>query len=371
MESKKIVFLMRNINLLGGIETVSINYANSLCNLGYSVDILNIFDESTESIPVLKQEINVLPLGFTNTINLKKNMTSKILNMLSVSYKIKRILRKQYASKDVIFIVSNPVYALYIPRKHQKNAIIQVHASVEYIRNNFKLTAWVLKLLKKKVKKIIFLTNANMQRAIKYELAIPEKATYVYNFVYPMPDKLLEVKQKKIIMLTRFSSEKNIDIAISCFGNISREFPQWILELYGDGPDKDLCKDLIIKKGLPKQVYVHNSTDEIGKVLEEASVYINTSDAEGFSMAMLEAMSYGLNVIMFNNTIGLDEIIDDKQNGFIIDMYDEIELENTLRKVLGNMELRKEISENAYNKSKQFSKTNSIQKLINIIEDKE
>ena len=69
-----------------------------------------------------------------------------------------------------------------------------------------------------------------------------------------------------------------------------------------------------------------------------------STNAEGMSNALIEAVCIGLPVIT-TNVSGAEELVDDGRTGFITPIVDEAQLVVALRKMLGNEVLMKEMGE--------------------------
>ncbi|TLG75235.1 glycosyltransferase [Culicoidibacter larvae] len=170
----------------------------------------------------------------------------------------------------------------------------------------------------------------------------------------------------KFVVLTRISKDKNIDRMIQMFAELENKTNHnWTLEIYGNGPHENTCKQLITDLNMLGKINLHDAVSDIGIALNDASIYLNMANAEGFSMAMLEAMSYGVVPVMLNNTIGLNEVIENGQNGFIV--KDAAEMKSVLGEVITDMERIKYLGEKAALKSKKFSMHSSINKFISLI----
>ncbi|TLG75236.1 glycosyltransferase [Culicoidibacter larvae] len=155
MKSKKIVFIMRNINLLGGIEKITIHYINGLLEAGYNVDVINLFDEGNNNT-VVDSRVTVHNIAALNKIVAPKSIGRKLFDFYDLTKKMQRKIALLYKNSDNIFVATNPTYGMYIPKRWRKNTIIQLHDSVVRAKKDFKLTFLFLKYFKKQYKNIVF-----------------------------------------------------------------------------------------------------------------------------------------------------------------------------------------------------------------------
>ena len=88
------------------------------------------------------------------------------------------------------------------------------------------------------------------------------------------------------------------------------------------------------------------------------------SETEGLPMVLLEAMSYGIPCIAYEIASGVNDIIDNNKNGYIIKNRNEEEYIEKIEKVINDSKLRNELGIEAKNKANEFSK----EKIVNIWE---
>ena len=88
------------------------------------------------------------------------------------------------------------------------------------------------------------------------------------------------------------------------------------------------------------------------------------SETEGLPMVLLEAMSYGIPCIAYEVASGVNDIIDNNKNGYIIKNRNEEEYIEKIEKVINDSKLRNELGIEAKNKANEFSK----EKIVNIWE---
>jgi glycosyltransferase involved in cell wall biosynthesis len=91
------------------------------------------------------------------------------------------------------------------------------------------------------------------------------------------------------------------------------------------------------------------------KLLEGADIFVLPSYSEGFSIATLEALAYGLPVVT-TNVGALPEIITDGENGFIVEPGDHQALSKRITELIEDQNLRREMSlRNVEKSTREFS----------------
>ena len=102
--------------------------------------------------------------------------------------------------------------------------------------------------------------------------------------------------RRRLVSLSRLSADKRPDLSVRAFASIAGEFPEWDLEIYGDGPMRATISDLI-KKLAPGRIQLRGFTRNPYDVLCGADLFVSTSWVEGFGNSIWEAMACGVPVV--------------------------------------------------------------------------
>jgi len=211
----------------------------------------------------------------------------------------------------------------------------------------------------------------NIARALPYML---NKVYVVWN---GYSDRLLkipediEVRERKKVVLTvaRVEPFKGIHDLILAFAKVVREYRDWKLVIVGPVNDRnyyDYLQKLIKKLKVDDNVVflgeISNSS-ELARIYMESSIFVLPSYVEGFSIARVEALAYGLPVI--TTATGGSEII--RGAGFIVKSGDINELAKALEKLISNDVLRALLSKVAVNRAKELTWRKSAERLVEII----
>lgn len=127
-------------------------------------------------------------------------------------------------------------------------------------------------------------------------------------------------KPIQFITVARLSKEKGHDRIIEVLAKL--DFPFNYL-MIGDGQEKDAILNLIAKKGLTDKVTHISYTKEVSRYLLESDLFLQGSYVEGFPNALIESCVVGTPVVAFNAPGGLDEIIENGSNGYIVNSAKE------------------------------------------------
>lgn len=103
------------------------------------------------------------------------------------------------------------------------------------------------------------------------------------------------VREQRIVTVARLDdSQKSHYLMMEAFEAFLKQHPGYILEIYGDGPDKNAYQNYIGEKGLSGKVVLKGKTDNPLKAMEKATAFILTSKFEGMPNSLMEAMSIGI-----------------------------------------------------------------------------
>lgn len=101
----------------------------------------------------------------------------------------------------------------------------------------------------------------------------------------------------------------------------------------------------------------------------EASIFMMTSSFEGWGLTLTEAQQYGCVPLAFRSFASLTDIITDKVNGFAIPNDDISLYIKQIKLLMTDEKLRKSMSANAIESSKQFSIEIIIKKWMEVINE--
>ena len=120
------------------------------------------------------------------------------------------------------------------------------------------------------------------------------------------------------------------------------------MAIFGDGEEYDKLIRLVKEKHLDKAVEISHSRTDIHERIVNSKIYVSSSDYEGLSNSMLEAMAIGLPTICTDCPCGgARMVISNGINGVLIPVGDKNALVSALEKLSENYELADNISTNA------------------------
>jgi GalNAc-alpha-(1->4)-GalNAc-alpha-(1->3)-diNAcBac-PP-undecaprenol alpha-1,4-N-acetyl-D-galactosaminyltransferase len=162
----------------------------------------------------------------------------------------------------------------------------------------------------------------------------------------PNPD--FKFKKKVIVNTSRLTTAKNHELLIKAFINISIDYPEYKLEIYGDGPLREKLTKIINSYRLEDKIKLYKAIPDVLDKIKNSDIFVLPSNHEGFPNSLAEAMAIGIPSISTNCRIGgPKDIITDKVDGLLIPVNDIYELEKALRLLIGDRELNKKVAKNS------------------------
>ena len=124
----------------------------------------------------------------------------------------------------------------------------------------------------------------------------------------------------KLVTVGRLASPKNYQRLLRVIHRLEKEYPMelWII---GDGEERAVLERMISKLKL-SSVRLLGYRDNPYALVKQADLFVCSSDYEGYSTAVTEAVLLGVPVLT-TDCAGMDEILCDGQYGIIVENSDE------------------------------------------------
>lgn len=162
-----------------------------------------------------------------------------------------------------------------------------------------------------------------------------------------------------IVSAGELNQNKNHLVVIKALAGLSRQDIYY--SICGEGPSREKLRKMIRHYGLTDRVFLRGYRNDMVTVLESADLFVFPSYREGMGMAALEAMAFGVPVIVADNR-GTREYISDGNNGLVCRADSVREFEKAILLMYENEDLRKLLAQNALETVKKFSLEMSEQK---------
>ena len=163
-----------------------------------------------------------------------------------------------------------------------------------------------------------------------------------------------EERLNRIISVGRLYPQKNQEMMIRAFATVADEFPDWQLVIYGEGPMRSSLELIVDSLQLRGRVLLPGRTEHVIEELRKSKIFCMSSDYEGMSNAMMEAICVGLPIVT-TNVSGVQELVEDDVNGFVVPCGDEVAMGAAFSKLLMDESLRQAFSTNSSCKKELFN----------------
>lgn len=196
--------------------------------------------------------------------------------------------------------------------------------------------------------------------AQKFTAAGLTNVSWMPNPIDVDPKFALPEREKVVVSLARYHEEKSLHLLIQAWAQIAPEFPDWKLELYGEGDERAFLQETIDENGLGSQVFLMGMTDQVYEVLGRSSLHALSSQSEGLPLAIAEANALGTPTVAFNCSAGVEVMTDYGRAGVLAEPNNVTDLARALRSVLGSDEFRIELSKAAVESAKAYLVNNIL-----------
>jgi len=140
-----------------------------------------------------------------------------------------------------------------------------------------------------------------------------------------------------VLFLGRFSKNKGPQFLVEALPHLLRNVPKAHFDFVGDGPMRAALERRIRDLRLNGQVSMRGRVSDVVPILQQTDVVVRPSLTEGMPLAVMEAMACG-RAIVASRVAGTQEIIDDGNNGILVEPGSVESLREGLLRVLKDRE---------------------------------
>ena len=159
--------------------------------------------------------------------------------------------------------------------------------------------------------------------------------------------------ERYFIVLSRLTYEKNIGFAIRAFKEVADVFPDILLKIVGDGPQKKQLERQASDLGIRNRIVFLGWQNDTVPLIAGAIGLISTSWYEGFGLSILEAMSIGCPVITTDVGIA-GEALQDDVSGVVVEHNDVSALSEAMTHFIKEPEYRARLGAEAQKVAESF-----------------
>ena len=219
--------------------------------------------------------------------------------------------------------------------------------------------------------KNVFLKSALLADDFRHKIRVINNSVTL-----PISDNIsvIECKKREVLIVSRLTEErKRISLALKIWSKYQDRYSEarnWLLRIVGNGEFAKTYSSWVKRHKVPNVIFEGqvNSTSEFYRT---ASVFMMTSDAEGWGLTLMEAQQMGCVPIAFASYESIYEIIQNDINGILVRERDVEDFIRKLHYLLEDDKCRKKIAINCLDVQKKFSVEKMMQQWDSLLEEAE
>lgn len=356
----------------GGLQKISLQLCQELLKRNHNVVVVDEYNPPKDKIKYL----NILPSfekidSYTSSefnlqvfTNIVKDYNVDLIIYQGFFPKVNKFLKKWKKTNNtkLISVYHNSPDAA-MPKgikslcKDFKGIIKSLFYPLYYLYSKKKVGAFLR--MPYSFSESIILLSKNFISTYKKYTGVNSNISVIPNFINT-PNIELGPRKKQLIYVGRLEEEqKKVSRIIHIWEQIAPLKTDWKLILAGEGKCRDQYESYISNKNIERVEFLGYLPNP-GKLYSESAISLMTSDYEGFSLVLAEAMAGGCVPIVYNSFSSVTDIIDDEKNGVLVPPFQERQFINKLLHLMDNEDYLTKMSMEAINKSKMFSPTKII-----------
>ena len=317
----RLIYVTDAFAVWGGMERVLADKMNILARqYGWEVTLLTTNQGEHKLTYGLNPNVRHVDMGIRLHQEYQFRGFRKLLKRRELKQILKNRLKRaiENLNPDVIVCVKLDFVPVLVDLKGDIPLIVESHTlchseKMDQVGMLRRLCIWSLKKSIRKADAVVALTEGDANDWKAYNDNV-----YVIPNLVNLNDSgsYASFEQKSVVYVGRFSKQKDIDSLLRIWSIIHQQYPDWQLDIYGEGELKDNYLSIIQK--MNANIHAYEPTANIMEVYREHSILLLTSKYEPFGLVLPEAMSCGLPVVAFDCPYGPADIITDEVDGYLI-----------------------------------------------------
>jgi GalNAc-alpha-(1->4)-GalNAc-alpha-(1->3)-diNAcBac-PP-undecaprenol alpha-1,4-N-acetyl-D-galactosaminyltransferase len=354
----RLIFVARKFaNMAGGLERISIDLMNEMARRGYKVGLMTWDESSAVTHYPLDPRVQWLKLDIGNP-EVPSGMAERLARLRRFRDFVKKF------GPDVILGFQSG--AALFSRVATLGLGIKILAAErvspdlwKHVRKGFGyqiLDVYSLALADR-------ITVQFPDYRHRYPRILWRKIVAIHNPVFHRitESHIHNVSGEKILLyVARLCFQKNHELLINAFAQLSSSSHNWKLVLAGDGEYDDRVRDQVTRMGLQDRVVFCGAVRDVDLWYRRAELVAFPSYFEGFPNALAEALAWGIPCVGLRDTLGVNSLIEDNINGLLVDATPEA-FARGLGSLMGDPDKRRRMSVAARTISSKYAPENSYE----------
>ena len=356
----RIVYCIPATSNSGGMERVLARKVNYLMELGHELIVITTDQRGAKPFFPLAEEVAQYDLGIDYDETNGRGILAKLFSYPAKHRKHKSRLRRLLSSlqPDIVISMFGDDATLLPKMKDGSRKVLEYHFSklkrLQYGRRGL----WrMVDLLRTK------LDERTVKHYDRFVVLTEEDAGYWGKLpnIQVIPNPLPFVSEEgspctshRVLAVGRYDFQKNFSKLIELWAQISPKYPDWHLDIYGDGTLRRDLEQQVQALGLSDTVHLAHPTHQMPEVYRGASIYVMTSRYEGLPMVLLEAQHMGLPIVSFACPCGPRDILHPGEDGYLIEQGDDAAFIEALSSLMDSEAERIRMGANARQASSRY-----------------
>ena len=330
---KKVMFVCQSLGN-GGAERVVSVLTDELSEADYRVFILTMTKE--KQVYNINENVEIVaPHKNYNAGILGKLQRVKIIRDEIIKHKIDVVVAFSHYNAMFSVIASYGLPVRIIGSERNDPAQLKNRKILNSTRN----------ILYKKLDCLVCQTD---EPKAYFPNKIQEKTTIILNPISAsIIDPYCGEKEKKIVTFCRLEPQKNLRMLIDAFEMLYEEYPDYELNIYGEGSERENLLNYIVSKGLVNVISIKPFCKDVHQKVMKATIFALPSNYEGLSNSMIEAMALGIPTVVTDCPCGgARMVIENNKNGIMVAVDDPKAMYEAFKKIIVSPKFAKELSNN-------------------------
>lgn len=376
----KIVYILKSIALTAGVERVMADKMNWLAEQGYEVTLVT-YEQGRHpyafplhpSIRLIDLDTCFFKIGKYSLlkrififIKLRRQFRVRLQTLLN-DFQPDVMVSTTYSIKLMDIILSMKTKAYRLVESHvacyseTKTRDYRHHLPLKFFA--FLYDKWMLGRVAK-ADQMVVLTKGDANDWREYA----SNVVVIPNPVTLYPEKILphDGSCHRILCVGRLHEQKGFDMLINAFALIAYKCKEWTIEIYGDGPDKTMLKELIHQYNLDGRIIINSPITTIYDEYQRSEFFVLCSRYEGLPLVLNEAMSCGIPCVAFRCKYGPEDVIEDHKTGLLVDNGNIQDLADKILWMINHPKERLQMGRYARQAAARFDKNKVMQLWIDL-----
>lgn len=351
---------LRILNVLtsfntGGAETMLLSLLDRHDREKFDWAVCGLIRSSTKSLlSEFRNKVTCYNLDIP-AWSFRKNALRSLISIVKMAYRFREVC-KEYKPDVIHAHLFWPSFLTQMLFAFSDMPLLTTYHNTVLGGGKFKHLAWWLSVRIAKPRCVA--CSQAVQQAIVSSGLVPQRLcvtvpngvdTEIFNpqrIALPMDNPFDHVKALRVLQVGSLTAKKGYEYTIEALRILKQQGVSALVCCAGVGNLRERLEQRAEQAGVSESIRFLGHRSDVINLLKAADLFIMPSMHEGLSIAMLEAMSMGLAVIV-SDVGGAAEVIEDGQNGLLIKPRDPEALARKIMELAGDEPTRHKMGQSA------------------------